>query len=211
MTQFGRALETLDIEAIHARTPQAKGRVERANKTLQDRLVKELRLREINTPEAGNAFLEEYMTLHNQRFAVAPRNKEDAHRRLLYNDRELDLILSRQSQRTLSKNLICQYDNTQYQITSIGPGYTLRKAKVIVCELPAGEIVILRQGKEMPYSTYRKGERPSPVEDEKTLNQRVDVVQKRQVEHQTKKPAPDHPCRKPIVGSTSTTLTTAAG
>jgi hypothetical protein len=191
--------------------PQAKGRVERANKTLQDRLVKELRLHEINTPEAGNAFLEEYMTLHNQRFAVTPRNKEDAHRRLLHNDRELELLLSRQSQRTLSKNLICQYDNTQYQITSIGPGYTLRKAKVIVCELPAGEIVILRQGKEMPYSTYRKGERPSPLEDEKTLNQRVDVVQNRQVEHQTRKPAPDHPWRKPIVGSTSTTLTTAAG
>ena len=210
LTQFGRALERLDIEAIHARTPQAKGRVERANKTLQDRLVKELRLRGINTPEQGNAFLNDYMALHNQRFAVLPRNAEDAHRPLLHSDDELALILSRQSQRTLSKNLICQYKNTQYQVTGTGQGYALRNTKVTVCELCSGEIVILRKGKEMPYTTYRKGERPAPLEDEKSLNLRVDDVQKRQSERHAWKPAPDHPWRKQKIGSATTELAAAA-
>lgn len=201
LTQFGRALETLDIEAIHARTPQAKGRVERANKTLQERLVKELRLRKINTPKEANTFLSEYMAIHNRRFAVAPRNAEDAHRKLLHSDKALDLILSRQSQRILSKNLICQYENTQYQIKTTGQGYHLRKARVTVCELQSGEIVILRKGQEMPYTTYRKGERPAPLEDEKSLNQRVDRSQKRQAGRRNWKPAPDHPWRKQRIGS----------
>lgn len=210
LTQFGRALETLEIEAIHARTPQAKGRVERANKTLQDRLVKELRLREIDTPETANAFLDEYMELHNQRFAVEPRHAEDAHRKLLHQDRELQLILSRQSQRTLSKNLICQYQNTLYQVTNTGQGYALRNAKVTVCELRSGEIVLLRKGKEMSYTTFRKGERPSPLEDEKTLNRRVDEAQKRQA-NQIRKPAPDHPWRKRKIGSAATGSAAAVG
>ena len=72
LTQFGRALRTLDIEPIHAGSPQAKGRVERANGTLQDRLVKEMRLRGIDGMEAGNAFLPEFMEDHNQRFAGEP-------------------------------------------------------------------------------------------------------------------------------------------
>ena len=73
-TQFTRALRTLDIAAIHAHSPQAKGRVERANRTLQDRLVKEMRLRGIGGMAAGNAYLPEFMADFNRRFAVAPRN-----------------------------------------------------------------------------------------------------------------------------------------
>ena len=115
-TQFGRALEGLEIEAIHARTPQAKGRVERANQTLQDRLVKELRLRGINDMESANAYLPEFMADFNQRFAVAPSSEEDAHRPLLHSPRELDLLLSEQEERTLSKNLTVQYRNIAYQI-----------------------------------------------------------------------------------------------
>lgn len=172
-------------------------------------LVKELRLREINTPEEGNAFLDDYMALHNQHFAVAACDAEDAHRKLLHSDDELELILSRQSQRTLSKNLICQYKNTQYQVTSTGQGYALRNAKVTVCELRSGEIVILRKGKEMPYTTYRKGERPAPLEDEKSLNLRVDDVQKRQSERHAWKPAPDHPWRKQKSGSATIELAAA--
>ena len=66
-------LKTLDIQPIHANTPQAKGRVERANQTLQDRLVKELRLRGIDDMESANAFLPEFITDYNQRFSVAPK------------------------------------------------------------------------------------------------------------------------------------------
>jgi predicted DNA-binding protein (UPF0251 family) len=72
LTQFSRALKTLDIEAIYANTPQAKGRVERANKTLQDRLVKELRLQDISTIEEANQYLPDFMKQYNQRFAVEP-------------------------------------------------------------------------------------------------------------------------------------------
>jgi len=72
-------------------------------KPLQEHQVKELRLHGINTPEEAHAFLDEYRASHNQRFAVTPRNTEEAHRQLLHNDRELTLILSHQSPRTLSK------------------------------------------------------------------------------------------------------------
>lgn len=211
LTQFGRALNTLDIEAIHARTPQAKGRVERANKTLQDRLVKEMRLRGIDTPEQGNAFLEEYMETHNQQFAVAPCNEEDAHREVLHSEREIELILSHQDKRRLSKNLICQHRNTQYQITTTGKGYRLQHAEVTVCELLSGEIVILRGGKEMAYTTYRKGERPPPVVDEKGLNQRVDVAQQEQKERKEWKPAPDHPWKRQPTGFSKRGIAAASG
>ena len=80
MTQFGRALKALTIEIICANSSQAKGRVERANKTPQDRLVKELRLAGISTMEAGNAFVPTFMADYNGRFAKAPFNDKDLHR-----------------------------------------------------------------------------------------------------------------------------------
>jgi transposase len=194
-TQFGRALEGLEIEAIHARTPQAKGRVERANQTLQDRLVKELRLRRISDLEGANAYLPVFLDDFNQRFAVAPSSGEDAHRPLLHSPRALDLLLSEQEERTLSKNLTVQYRNVAYQIRHDGPGYHLRGAKVTVCALADGEIALLREGRELPYTTYRKGERPPQVEDEKTLNERVDAALAKQ-SPKPSKPAADHPWRK---------------
>ena len=201
LTQFGRALDTLDIEAIHARTPQAKGRVERANQTLQDRLVKEMRLRKIDTLREGNAFVAEYMEMHNKRFAVAPRSDENAHRKLLHSAREIALILAHQKQRRLSKNLICQHENTLYQIVSPRQKYTLRNARVIVCERPTGEIAILYKGRELGYTTFKKGERPGAVEDEKSLNKRVDAACKAQARRKRWKPKPDHPWRKAVVSS----------
>lgn len=107
-TQFTRALQTLDIGAIHANTPQAKGRVERANQTLQDRLVKELRLNNIQTLKAANRFLPKFIQAYNQRFAKPPQSPTDAHRPVLHNSKELQLILAKQYTRTLSKNLTCQ-------------------------------------------------------------------------------------------------------
>jgi hypothetical protein len=80
MTHFGRALEALNIEIICANSPQAKGRVERANGTLQDRLVKAMWLEGISTITDANAFLPAYMARHNQRFAKAPFDPRDLHR-----------------------------------------------------------------------------------------------------------------------------------
>jgi len=89
LTQFGRALHDLNIDILYANSPQAKGRVERMNKTLQDRLVKELRLEGIDTLEAGNAYLSAFMERFNTKFAQAPANATDLHRPLT----ELDDVL----------------------------------------------------------------------------------------------------------------------
>src|SRR5215218_7323068 len=86
MTQFGRALHALNIDIICANSSQAKGRVERANGTLQDRLVKEMRLHGIDTVAAGNAFLPTFMAAHNARFAKAPFDERDLHRPLADDD-----------------------------------------------------------------------------------------------------------------------------
>ena len=208
-TQFGRALAGLEIEAIHARTPQAKGRVERANQTLQDRLVKELRLRGLSDLASANAYLPAFMADFNARFAVTPSSAEDAHRPLLHSPRALDLLLAEQEERTLSKNLTLQYRNVAYQLRHAGPGYRLRGAKVTVCDLANGEVVLLREGRELPYTTYRKGERPPPVEDEKTLNERVDSALEKQ-QRKSAKPAPDHPWRKAMARAAARTANSPA-
>jgi transposase len=195
LTQFGRALDTLDIEAIHANTPQAKGRVERANQTLQDRLVKELRLEGIHDMETANDFLEPFRQGYNRRFAVIPASQEDAHRSVLHSETERDLIFSLHNIRTLSKNLTIQYQNTIYQIHAKDRTRRLRFAKITVCEAFDGTITLLYQGQSLEYSIYRKAERPHPLENEKTINQRVDKTLAAQAKHPNRKPAPDHPWR----------------
>jgi len=107
-TQFQRALDQLDIELICAKTPQAKGRVERVNRVLQDRLAKELRLEGIDNIEAANAWCEKYVQRYNERFARAPSSELDKHRPLHVND-DLDLILTICETRKLSKQLTLKH------------------------------------------------------------------------------------------------------
>jgi len=199
LTQFGRVLNTLDIEAIHAHTPQAKGRVERANQTLQDRLVKEMRINNINDRETANVFLDNFREDYNRRFAVIPKNQEDAHRQVLHSEPELDLIFAIQKTRTLSKNLTIQYKNTIYQIKTKNRSRRLRFAKVTVCEDFNGTVTLIYQGKALEYSTYEKAKKPTPLENEKTINQRVDKAIELQTKHPKRKPAPDHPWRSFII------------
>jgi transposase len=115
MTQFGRAMKELDIEIICANTPQAKGRVERVIQVMQDRLVKEMRLRDISNIETANAYASEFMADYNARFAVHPRSSHDAHRALGLKE-DLEQVFTLQKHRTLSKNLTLQYKNVIYQI-----------------------------------------------------------------------------------------------
>lgn len=114
-TQFGRAMYELNIESICANTSQAKGRVERANLTLQDRLVKELRLRGISTMNEANAYAPLFIEDFNSRFAKPPRNDFDTHRPL-HSDDVLDLIFTVREPRKVSKSLTLQYDKTIYLI-----------------------------------------------------------------------------------------------
>jgi hypothetical protein len=186
LTQFGRAMQELDIQIICANTPQAKGRIERANQTLQDRLVKELRLRGISDPQAGNAYLPEFREDYNRRFAVVPRSSHNAHRPLLKSN-NLDLILTHQKTGTLSKNLTVQSNQVIYQIQSDRPHYALRHAQVTICENAQAEVTILYKGKPLAYTIFHKPIRQAQVVDSKTLD------------HQLKTPyvpAANHPWRR---------------
>jgi len=186
LTQFGRAMQELDIQILCANTPQAKGRVERANQTLQDRLVKELRLRGISDIDSANAFLPEFRQDYNRRFAVAPHSNHDAHR-LLLNNENLALILTRQKTTTLSKNLTVQYDNTIYQIQSDRPNYALRNAPVTICENAKGEVTILYKNQPLSYAIYHKPPRQAETVDTKTVDHRIQAP---------KSPPANHPWRQ---------------
>ncbi len=203
LTQFGRAMQELDIKIICANSPQAKGRVERANQTLQDRLVKEMRLRDISDMAAGNTYLEEVRADFNRRFGRPPRQAGDAHRPLLPKD-ELGRILTVQEERTLSKNLTLQYARKLYQIQTTRPSYALRHAKVMVCENWQGAVTILYKGKPLPYQIYQEQARqatevPSKLVDV-ALGQRKT---KRTKKHKAYIPPEDHHWRKFQYGRSS--------
>ena len=133
LTQFGRAMKELDIHMIYTNSPQAKGRIERSNRTLQDRLVKELRLNKISTIEEANTFSPQFIEDYNRRFSVIPKDSFNAHRALL-NEPNFDLIFTVQTFRQLSKNLTFQHKNTIYQIQTERETYALRKAQVTIYE-----------------------------------------------------------------------------
>jgi transposase len=189
LTQFGRAMQELHIQIICANTPQAKGRVERANQTLQDRLPKELRLRNISDWEAGNAFLPEFIDDFNHRFAVQPKSSYDAHRPLSKAD-DLAYILTWREARTLSNNLTLQFHNIVYQIQFDRPSYTMRKAPVTISLDVHQNVSILYKGKSLPFTTYHKQAKQSEVIPAK----HIDSILKYQ--HKGTIPAPNHPWRK---------------
>ena len=199
LTQFTRALKTLDIEPIHANTPQAKGRVERANQTLQDRLVKELRLQGIDTIEQANRFLPAFMEDYNRRFAVEPQHANGAHREVLHSPEELELILCLHHTRKLSKNLSLQFRNVEYQLQNYGKGYRLRGATVTICEAFDGSVTILYKGHSLTYRKLQQGETPIPIVDEKSVHTQVEQAKQRQQQKPAWKPPADHPWRLSIL------------
>jgi hypothetical protein len=179
LTQFGRAMKELNIELIHANTAQAKGRVERVNQTLQDRLVKELRLRGISSIEEGNKYLPKYMKKFNKRFSVEPKSKVNAHRPILKED-NLGNILCLKNIRVISKNLEIRYKNKTYQI-KVMPRYeyTLRRARVEVIEKINSEILIKYRTRELEYTTIETQPK-SKILDSKSVNKCVKEIKRRQ-------------------------------
>jgi hypothetical protein len=153
MTQFGRALDQLNIDIICANAPQAKGRVERANGTLQDRLVKEMRLSGISTIEAGNAFLPTFMEDYNRRFATEPRSDKDLHRPLAEHD-QLDEAFAWKEERTVSNNLTLQYDQVLFILEPNEVTRPLARKRVMVFDYPDGRLAIKHNGRELPYRTF---------------------------------------------------------
>lgn len=157
ITQFGRALRELDIELICANSPQAKGRVERVNQTLQDRLVKDLRLAGVSSIEEANRFLEntDYWTCFNTRFSTPPACQENAHRSIP-SGCILDEILCFKDTRTLTKNLEFQYDNVIYQVLPEDQARVFQGAQVSVIKKLDGSIRLKYKGREIHFREYYK-------------------------------------------------------
>jgi len=197
-TQFSRAARELGIECIHAHSPQAKGRVERVNQTLQDRLIKEMRLAGINDMDSANTWLPGYIKDFNRRFAVVSKDTFDAH--LAYPGTRAALLrtLSVHVAKTLSKNLSCQHENQLLQVATTGTGLGLQGAQVTIHEHFDGSQELLWKKRNLTYGVMDKPQRQSPVADGKSVNAQVaKAVARRNTEH---KPAPNHPWRNMPVG-----------
>lgn len=154
LTQFKRAMEKdLRIEVITANSPQAKGRIERLFKTLQDRLIKELRLNHISAAKEANEFLEKiYMPEFNARFAVEPRAKADLHQKLNVKElNQLESIFSRQVERVVRNDFTISYKKNWYQLEEVQPA-TICKQDIIIVEERMDESIHFRlRGKYLNY------------------------------------------------------------
>ena len=155
MTQFGRALHELNIDIICANSPQAKGRVERANRTLQDRLVKEMRLAGISSIEEANKMLPAFMADYNARFSKAPANDKDLHRPLTDSDKLDDIFVWRE-ERTVTASLTLQYDKVVFLLEKSDVARGLVRKRVTVSDYPDGKIVISHNGLPLAYTIFDK-------------------------------------------------------
>lgn len=137
LSVFARSLKELKVEVIHAHSPQAKGRVERLFRTLQDRLVKELRLANAKTIQEANTVLEKYLIDHNARYMVAPLKQANLHRRAP-KPQELDEILSISKEHVLRNDFTVAHESRLYQVLN----WTSAK-KVVVREYVDGRLAII--------------------------------------------------------------------
>lgn len=175
LSQFERALKELDVEVIHALSPQAKGRIERLFGVLQDRLVKEMRLAGITTKEQANAFLKEYLPRYNKRFGVCPANDTDVHVPLP-SQVDLNRCLCIKTERTIRKDNTIALDGRLYQIEQRGG------KKVVVEERLDGSLHVISRGLSLKYREIIK--RPK-----KEVTPKTDT----RVFNRPPKPAKDHP------------------
>jgi transposase len=181
-TQLRRALSQLGIEFITARSPQAKGRVERLFETLQDRLVKEMRLKEIDNINDANKFLAtEYLPWHNRRFRFEPASRANAHRRLTKGF-DLSEILSRHDERTVANDYTIRWNNRIFQIGK--PAYTgLRGGRVTVVTGLDGTMQLVFKNKKLTWREIN----PPPSRSGDNAGTKVKKV-----------PGPASPTGKPI-------------
>jgi hypothetical protein len=195
-TQFGRAMFELNIESICANSSQAKGRVERANLTLQDRLVKELRLQGISTMADANTYAPSYIADHNRRFAKPPRNDWDAHRPLR-EDEDLDLLFTWREQRKVSHVLTLQYDKTIYLIEDTKANRKLIGRYIDLYEYPDGRIEIRAEGVVIAYATYDRLPQvdQGAIVDNKRLGHVLEVIQAVQQQRDDRRSRGDVPVR----------------
>lgn len=181
-TQFGRAMDELGVELILAHSPQAKGRVERRNGILQDRLVKALRLQGISDLARANEFLrEKFWPEFNRKFQVQPRNAVDAHTRA---PRNLDEILSWQEERVVSQDWCVQWKGQSYQIGREEESLGLPGRKVTLRRRRSGQLEAFYKGRKLKIKLLPEGAPRRVVEARKIGTTRLT------------KPVEDHPWRK---------------
>ena len=157
ISQFGRALQELNVDKLHAHSPQAKGRIERLFNTFQDRVVKEMRLKGVSTIKDANKFLVSYLPVYNERFSVMPKEKEDLHRTVTV---DLDTVLCIKTERTLKNDHTIQLNGKLYQIED-----RVRGKKVMVEELIDGSMRVRHKGVQVAF--HEITQRPAKPEKER--------------------------------------------
>jgi hypothetical protein len=143
----------VEHEILCANTSQAKGRVERAHHTLQDRLVKELRLAGISTIEAANAFLPAFVQTYNARFAKPPASERDLHRPIAGTN-DLDDILCWREQRSVSRQLVINYNRMKFMLRPNKTSAALAGKVVDIYDFPDGRLEIRWKGLPLSYSVF---------------------------------------------------------
>jgi transposase len=181
-TQFERALLQLGIEPIQAYSPQAKGRVERLFQTLQDRLIKAMRVQTVNSMQEANAWLDSYLQTHNHRFAVQPREMQDTHLPYSGTHEALQRICALHHQRQLSTQLSCQFEGSVVQLHPAQAHAPRARAKVDIVEFADGRLELLYRGEVLQHSRYQLHEhlRQGRTADDKSINTRIDLAVKAQ-------------------------------
>ena len=181
ITQFGRALSVLNIDIICANSPQAKGRVERAFGTLQDRLVKELRLAGLSTIAAANAWLPGFIADYNSRFGRDPANAKDLHRPLSAGD-DLDEMLAWREDRTVTHNLTLHYDRMMLMLDPTPLARGLVRKKVEIVNYPDGRFAVQFDGTALGFRVFDKIQTvdPGTIVDNKRLSAVLEQVKAQQ-------------------------------
>jgi transposase len=182
MTQFGRALAELNIEIICANSSQAKGRVERVNRTLQDRLVKELRLENVSDIGAGNVFLPKFLERFNEKFSVRAAKPEDLHRRLTVSPDRLSDILCHREQRHVGQQLTLAYDRKQLILERSAVSEELGGQYVDLYDFADGRLEVRWKGQVLPYRVFDKDQRVShtAIIENKRLGHALAIIKAQQ-------------------------------
>jgi hypothetical protein len=192
ITQFGRAMRELNIDVICANTPAAKGRVERAHLTLQDRLVKEMRLAGVSSMQDGNLFLEGFRDRYNQRFGRAARDSADMHRPLLP-EHKLEEIFQEHRQAKVSKNLTLHCKRTMYVLENCSANRPIAGKHVQVLEDEGGQVTIRFQGRALRYRAFPKhggaGVTPGDIVANKVLAGVLTVIREQQQQREAQRVA----------------------
>ena len=184
LSHFEKSLKELGVDVIHANSPQAKGRIERLFQTFQDRLIKEMRLRNIKTIKEANSFLAHYLPVFNRRFAISPIETTDFHRNLPEHI-DLDRILSIKTPRALRNDFTIAYNNKLYQVLD-----TVNTEKVTVEERIDGRLFISHKDKSLNYKEIIQ--KPVKKSSEKIYTFKPKTIWR---------PPMDHPYKRPLYKS----------